>query len=52
MKDYSKNRHKFISDDPLVQQTLTIIEKGSVDLTDGAAAESEGWFRRFVKRFK
>lgn len=37
---------KFSSSDPMVNQSLLIIQNGGVDLTDGAAAQSLGWLRR------
>ncbi len=37
---------RFSSSDPMVRQSLQIIQNGGVDMTDGAAAQSVGWFRR------
>lgn len=47
VNDYSL---KFSSNDPMVKQSLQIIQNGGVDLTDGAAAQSVGWFRRFLMK--
>jgi hypothetical protein len=39
--------YHFSSHDKMVQMSLTATESGGVDLTNGAAAQSVGYFRRF-----
>ncbi|MBT1062478.1 hypothetical protein KJY73_02780 [Bowmanella sp. Y26] len=50
-REYAKRYPiKFSSDDELVSSCLTIINKGGIDKTDGAAAKSVGWFRRMMMK--
>jgi len=45
--NYAKSYYyQFSSKDPMVNMSLTVIQKGGVDTTNGAAAQSVGWFRR------
>jgi hypothetical protein len=45
--DYAKSYScEFSSTDPMVKMSLTVIQKGGVDMTNGAAAQSVSWFRR------
>lgn len=48
---YAKNYPiKFASQDNLVSNCLTILNKGGIDQSDGAAAKSVGWFRRIMMK--
>lgn len=45
--DYARNYYyQFNSNDPMVKMSLKVIQKGGVDQTNGAAAQSVSWFRR------
>ena len=41
---------KFSSSDPMVNTSLQIVQNGGVDMTNGAAAQSVGWFRRWLMK--
>lgn len=42
---------EFTSSDPMVEMSLKVIQKGGIDMTDGAAAQSVGWFRRTYMKY-
>lgn len=50
--DYARGYYyEFSSTDPMVKMSLQVIQKGGVDTTNGAAAQSVGWFRRTYMKY-
>jgi hypothetical protein len=51
-REFVKNYDlEFTSSDPMVKMSLQVIQKGGVDTTDGAAAQSVGWFRKTYMKY-